>query len=419
MRAAAAAVPPLEGSSSSGGRFIAGHTPMYDTEVLVIDPDVLPVVASLDCAAAAQVLAADVPPPDLGPSSCPHLYYSLPPHLEVSPQGEGDAEQTPSASASAAAPGVTSSSAAVAAAALARAAQLLRRGEPVALPTETVYGLAANALDASAVARVFQAKGRPSDNPLIVHISDLGMLDALYPPCCCTGQASGDDEQPINASSSSSSSGMQAPAADGARGDVIAGNNSSSSSRSGGAATPPAAVQRTAGRGLPPQYHRLVAALWPGPLTLLLPASPLIPAAVTAGAATLAVRMPAHPVARALIAAAGVPLAAPSANVSGRPSPTSAAHVLHDLAGRVPAVVDGGPCGCGVESTVLDGLRVPPAVLRPGGVPTEVLAAAPEMAGIQVRVVFCVYATFVLLFVFFVSFSVSFSAQQQDALSEM
>lgn len=136
---------------------------------------------------------------------------------------------------------------------------------------------------------------------------------------------------------------------------------------------------------IPHQYHRLIAAFWPGPLTLLLPASPLVPAAVTAGLPTMAVRMPAHPVARALIAAAGVPLAAPSANTSGRPSPTSAQHVLQDLAGKVAAVVDGGPCSCGVESTVLDGLRQPPVVLRPGGVTAEQMALCPSMAGLQVR----------------------------------
>ncbi|WIA35233.1 hypothetical protein OEZ86_003695 [Tetradesmus obliquus] len=191
-----------------------------------------------------------------------------------------------------------------------------------------------------------RTKGRPADNPLIVHVSDLDMLAALYPA------PRGVHPDPSSCSSSGGGGG-------GARSQRIADI-------------------------IPQQYHRLISAFWPGPLTILLPASPLLPAAVTAGQPTVAVRMPAHPVARALIAAAGVPLAAPSANTSGRPSPTSAQHVLDDLAGRVPAVVDGGGCGFGVESTVLDGLRVPPVVLRPGGVTAEQLAAAPEMAGLQV-----------------------------------
>jgi L-threonylcarbamoyladenylate synthase len=213
------------------------------------------------------------------------------------------------------------------------------------MPTETVYGLAGNALSGTAVASIFAAKGRPADNPLIVHVSDLDMLAALYPET---------QDAPPNPSSTN-------------------GISSSSGTRS-----------RSLADIIPQQYHRLIAAFWPGPLTILLPASPLLPQAVTAGQPTVAVRMPAHPVARALIAAAGVPLAAPSANTSGRPSPTSAQHVLDDLAGRVPAVVDGGGCGFGVESTVLDGLRVPPVVLRPGGVTAEQLEAALEMAGLQV-----------------------------------
>jgi L-threonylcarbamoyladenylate synthase len=136
---------------------------------------------------------------------------------------------------------------------------------------------------------------------------------------------------------------------------------------------------------IPPAYAAALAAHWPGPLTVLLPASPRVPGNVTAGHATMAVRMPSHPVARAAIAAAGVPLAAPSANSSGRPSPTRADHVTADLSGRLPLVLDGGACGCGVESTVLDGLRAPPAVLRPGGVPVEALAALPGLEGLQAR----------------------------------
>jgi len=134
---------------------------------------------------------------------------------------------------------------------------------------------------------------------------------------------------------------------------------------------------------IPSTYAAALAAHWPGPLTVLLPSSPLVPPTVTAGHPTMAVRMPSHPVARAAIAAAGVPLAAPSANSSGRPSPTRAEHVVADLEGRLPLVLDGGACGCGVESTVLDGLRVPPAVLRPGGVSCEQLMALAGLEGLQ------------------------------------
>jgi L-threonylcarbamoyladenylate synthase len=157
-----------------------------------------------------------------------------------------------------------------------------------------VYGLAANALSASAVSAVYAAKGRPSDNPLIVHVSDLDMLAQLYPQQQQQQQATKDCTSSTNSSSHTNSC-----------------RDSSAKLHF-----------------IPQQYHRLIAAFWPGPLTLLLPASPLLPAAVTAGLPTVAVRMPAHPVARALIAAAGVPLAAPSANTSGRPSPTTAQHVM-------------------------------------------------------------------------------------------
>ncbi|KXZ42995.1 hypothetical protein GPECTOR_108g190 [Gonium pectorale] len=203
---------------------------------------------------------------------------------------------------------------------IARAAALLAAGEVVAIPTETVYGLAANALSASAVSKIYAAKNRPADNPLIVHVSSLAMLASLYPP----------------------------------------------------------------GWSLPAIYTAAVAELWPGPLTILLPRSPLVPDAVTCGMPTMAVRMPAHPLALALIAACGFPLAAPSANSSGRPSPTLARHVLSDLDGRIPLVLDGGPCTCGLESTVLDGLRSPPAILRPGGVTAERLASYPGLSGLQV-----------------------------------
>ncbi|MCX7569566.1 L-threonylcarbamoyladenylate synthase [Tumebacillus sp. DT12] len=187
-----------------------------------------------------------------------------------------------------------------------RAAGLLRQGEVVAFPTETVYGLGANAFDRSAVDKIFQAKGRPSDNPLIVHIADMADVEKL--------------------------------------------------------------VER-----VPAHARRLMEHFWPGPLTLVLPAKASIPANVTAGLDTVGVRMPDHETALGLIQAAGVPLAAPSANRSGRPSPTAADHVLEDLAGRIAGVVDGGPSSVGVESTVLDCTGDVPMILRPGSVTAEML----------------------------------------------
>lgn len=196
----------------------------------------------------------------------------------------------------------------------------LSRGEPVGIPTETVYGLAANALSASAVSKIFAAKHRPQDNPLIVHVSSLAMLRSILP-------------------------------------------NST----------------------IPPVYEPVIRQYWPGPLTLILPTNPeLIPASVTCGQPTVAVRFPSHPVARALIDACGFPLAAPSANSSGKPSPTLASHVYDDLKGRIPLILDGGPCDVGLESTVLDGLRQPPAILRPGGVTYEALRQLPGFEGVQV-----------------------------------
>ncbi|MEW6523175.1 MAG: L-threonylcarbamoyladenylate synthase [Bacillota bacterium] len=191
---------------------------------------------------------------------------------------------------------------------LRRAAGLLRGGQLVAFPTETVYGLGANALDAAAVLRIFAAKGRPSDNPLIVHVSGIEAVHQLvaeFPDCA----------------------------------------------------------------------RRLVEHFWPGPLTLVLRRSPVVPAEVSSGLDTVAIRMPDHRVARELISLAGVPVAAPSANWSGRPSPTTAGHVLADLGGRIAAVVDGGPTGIGVESTVLDVTVAPPVILRPGGITEEELRA--------------------------------------------
>ncbi|HUW64768.1 MAG TPA: L-threonylcarbamoyladenylate synthase [Spirochaetia bacterium] len=187
------------------------------------------------------------------------------------------------------------------------AAALLRRGALVAFPTETVYGLGASALDDRAVARIFTAKGRPADNPLIVHVADPGEVPRV--------------------------------AAD-----------------------------------LPEPARVLMEAFWPGPLTLVLPRREDVSSLVAAGLPTVAVRMPDHPVALALIRAAGVPVAAPSANLSGRPSPTSGAHVLADLAGRIEALLDAGACALGVESTVLDLTEDIPAILRPGGVTAEELA---------------------------------------------
>ena len=192
---------------------------------------------------------------------------------------------------------------------LARAGELIRQGQLVGFPTETVYGLGANALDADAVARIFEAKGRPGDNPLIVHISARDQLPPLI-------------------------------------------------------AAEPGETAR-----------RLMDAFWPGPMTLIFPKSQRVPAAVTAGLDTVAVRFPAHPAARALIDAARRPIAAPSANRSGRPSPTTARHVLEDMDGRIPLILDGGPCDVGVESTVVDLSGPEPRILRPGGITREMLEA--------------------------------------------
>ncbi len=184
------------------------------------------------------------------------------------------------------------------------AAQLLREGRLVAFPTETVYGLGANALDPDAVCAIFQAKGRPSDNPLIVHVADRTGL----------GQIAAD---------------------------------------------------------IPSLAWALIDRFMPGPLTLVLPRSSIVPDIVTAGLDTVAVRIPEHPVARRLIELSGVPLAGPSANRSGKPSPTTAAHVLEDMDGIIPMIVDGGQCDFGLESTVLDVTGSVPVILRPGAVSAE------------------------------------------------
>ncbi|MDR2771683.1 MAG: threonylcarbamoyl-AMP synthase [Clostridiales Family XIII bacterium] len=188
------------------------------------------------------------------------------------------------------------------------AARVIRRGGLVAFPTETVYGLGADAFNEAAVRKIYAAKGRPSDNPMIVHVaraSDIGALAAA----------------------------------------------------------------------LTPDAVRLIESFWPGPLTLVLRKRAEVPLAVTGGLDTVAVRMPDDPVALALIRRAETPLAAPSANISGRPSPTTAAHVLQDLAGRVDAILAGRPCRIGIESTVLDLSEGAPVILRPGFVTADHIAA--------------------------------------------
>ncbi|MCC7085183.1 MAG: threonylcarbamoyl-AMP synthase [Pirellulales bacterium] len=182
---------------------------------------------------------------------------------------------------------------------IADAAEILRRGGLVAFPTETVYGLGANALDASAVGKIFRAKGRPANNPLIVHVAD-------------------------------------------------------------------AAAARQLTLAWPAAAEQLAAAFWPGPLTLVLPKRPAIPDMVTAGGATVGIRVPAHPVALALLTTATIPLAAPSANRSMQVSPTTAQHVQSGLEGHVELILDAGPTSGGLESTVLDLTVDPPRILRPG-----------------------------------------------------
>ncbi len=210
--------------------------------------------------------------------------------------------------------------------AVTRAVELLRQGEVVALPTETVYGLAANALDAAAVARIYAVKGRPATNPLIVHVSSVAMA-------------------------------------------------------------------RRCVRRWPAVAGRLAAAFWPGPLTLVLPRAERIPAVVTAGGPTVGVRWPNHPLTQAVIQECGFPLAAPSANLSNRLSPTTAAHVQASLGPRIGWIVDGGPAPVGIESTVVDLSVDPPQLLRPGMIHAESLravlgrltAASPETADEEPR----------------------------------
>jgi L-threonylcarbamoyladenylate synthase len=187
-----------------------------------------------------------------------------------------------------------------------RGAEVIRAGGLVAFPTETVYGLGADALSGTAVARIFEAKERPRGNPLIVHLANAAALESI------------------------------------------------------------------AAR-VPPRARDAAARFWPGPLTLVVPRAATVPLITTGGLETVAARVPAHPVARALIEASGRPIAAPSANRSGRPSPTRAEHVRDDLDGRIELILDGGSTPVGVESTVLDTTTEPPMLLRPGGVTLEEL----------------------------------------------
>lgn len=188
------------------------------------------------------------------------------------------------------------------------AASIIRSGGLLGIPTETVYGLGADALNPEAVRRIYEAKGRASDNPLIIHIPDESWLE-IY----C--------------------------------------------------------------QNIPPLAYRLASEFWPGPLTMILPRKPIVPDRTTGGLDTVGVRCPDHPITLAIIKAAGVPIAAPSANTSGRPSCTNAAEVLEDMDGKIEGVVDGGPSSVGVESTILDLTVSPPQLLRPGGMPLDELEA--------------------------------------------
>ncbi len=188
------------------------------------------------------------------------------------------------------------------------AAEIIRQGELVAIPTETVYGLGANGLDEAAVAKIFEAKGRPQDNPLILHISGAEQIELFC-------------------------------------------------------------------HHIPQKAYDLAAAFWPGPLTMVLPAKELVPMRTTGGLSTVAVRCPDNAVTREIIRLSGVPIAAPSANISGKPSTTTAEHVRHDHDGKIAAIVDGGACRVGVESTIVDLTEERPRLLRPGGIGPEELIA--------------------------------------------
>lgn len=189
---------------------------------------------------------------------------------------------------------------------LAYAAGLIRRGELVGIPTETVYGLGANGLDEMAVDRIYEAKGRPKDNPFILHIAEPKDMESIC-------------------------------------------------------------------YNIPQTAWRLAERYWPGPLTMVLPVKDCVPKRTVAGLNTVGVRCPAHEATRTLIRLSGVPIAAPSANISGKPSTTTAEHVLHDMDGRIAAIIDGGPCEVGVESTIIDLTSEVPRLLRPGGITPEEL----------------------------------------------
>ena len=188
------------------------------------------------------------------------------------------------------------------------AAAIIRKGGLLGIPTETVYGLGANALDADAVRRIYEAKGRPSDNPLIIHVPDASWLERYC-------------------------------------------------------------------RDIPQSAYRLADAFWPGPLTMILPRKPVVPDRTTGGLDTVGVRCPNHPVTLAIIEAADVPIAAPSGNTSGRPSPTCVADMREDMDGKIDGIFEGGASQVGVESTIIDLTCTPPRLLRPGGLPLEALQA--------------------------------------------
>ena len=189
-----------------------------------------------------------------------------------------------------------------------RAAEILQKGGLVGIPTETVYGLGANGFDPEAVAHIFQAKGRPQDNPLILHIPEPGWLER-----CC--------------------------------------------------------------QDIPAAAWTLAERFWPGPMTMVLPKATCLSDEVTAGLPTVGIRFPAHPAAQAIIRESGLPLAAPSANLSGSPSPTRASHVYDDLQGKIPLIIDGGACAVGLESTVIAVMEDRIRLLRPGGITAEQLRA--------------------------------------------
>ena len=187
-----------------------------------------------------------------------------------------------------------------------KAADYIKQGQLVAIPTETVYGLGANGLNEDAVARIFEVKGRPQDNPLILHVAE------------------------------------------------------------------PKDIERFC-HHIPHAAYALAKAFWPGPLTMVLPVNDTVPKRTTAGLDTVAIRCPDCAITRKIIALSGVPIAAPSANISGKPSTTTAQHVYHDHQGKIPMIVDGGPCRVGVESTIIDLTETPPRLLRPGGITLEQL----------------------------------------------